>query len=105
MFYWTGKHLTDILGPGAGYDQGPSARLLQHPVAVDLPVERLPVFLPSVPERFLNDIFIPKYFLLADNLTVIEFYHFNLARIVDINLMKATDQHQTILISYNLNIF
>ena len=44
------KDLTYILGPGAGDDQGPPPRLLQHPVAVHLPVERLPILLPAVSE-------------------------------------------------------
>ena len=32
--------------------------------------------------------------LLGDNLTLIEFYHFNLARLVDINLLRGPDWHQ-----------
>ena len=88
--FYRRENLTDILSPGTGDDQRPSPRLLQHPVAVDLPVERLPVLLPAVSER-RNIFFTLKYFLLVDNLTVIKFYHFNLARIVDINLMKAAD--------------
>ena len=43
--------LTDILRPGAGDDEGSPAGPLQHPVAVHLPVERLPVLLPSVAEN------------------------------------------------------
>ena len=44
------KCLTDILCPGAGDDEGPAAGLLRHPVIIHLPVEGLPVLLPSVAE-------------------------------------------------------
>ena len=44
------ENLTDILGPGAGDDEGPAAGLLRHPVIIHLPVEGLPVLLPSVAE-------------------------------------------------------
>ena len=43
--------LTDILGPGAGDDEGAAAGLLRHPVIIHLPVEGLPVLLPSVAEN------------------------------------------------------
>ena len=45
------KVLTDILCPGAGDDEGAAAGLLRHAVVVHLPVEGLPVLLPSVAEN------------------------------------------------------
>ena len=45
------KCLTDILCPGAGDDEGAAAGLLRHAVVIHLPVEGLPVLLPSVAEN------------------------------------------------------
>ncbi len=51
--------LTYILSLGLCDDEGASARLLRDPVIVHLPVELLPVLLPSIPDKkyFVNKIY------------------------------------------------